>query len=151
MFTVLYSKLKIVFSMICCFLSFQKERNHETQVSLTHSCSASFCLNLISQEILWKKWDFKSLKEGNGSFIVMEWNTHVQLHNHAWSLQQHGLQPIRILCSQNFPGKNTGVCCHFLLHRIFPSQGLKLCLLCLLYWQVDSLPLVPTGKHRMKS
>ena len=34
MFMVLYSKLKIVFNMICYFLNFQKERNHKTQVSL---------------------------------------------------------------------------------------------------------------------
>ena len=38
------------------------------------------------------------------------------------SLQPHGLQPIRLL-SLNFPGKNTGVNCRFLLHEIFPAQG----------------------------
>ena len=27
----------------------------------------------------------------------------------------HGLQPTRLLCSWNFPVKNTGVVCHFLL------------------------------------
>ena len=32
---------------------------------------------------------------------------------------------------------------HFLLHGIFPTQGLNLHLLCLLHWQVDSLPLSP--------
>ena len=41
----------------------------------------------------------------------------------------------------NFPGKNTGVGCHFLLQRIFPTQGSNLSLLCLLHWQADSLPL----------
>ena len=44
MLMVLYSKLKIVFSMIYCFLNFQKE------ISLVHSCSASLCLNSISQK-----------------------------------------------------------------------------------------------------
>ena len=43
----------------------------------------------------------------------------------------------------NFPGKNTGVGCHFQLQGIFPTQGLNLCLLHLLHWQVDSLPLEP--------
>ena len=38
------------------------------------------------------------------------------------------------------PGKNTGVSCHFVLQGIFPTQGLNLCLLCLLHWQTDSLP-----------
>ena len=37
-----------------------------------------------------------------------------------------------------FPGKNTGVGCHFLLQgEIFPTQGLNSHLLCLLHWQVD--------------
>ena len=37
-----------------------------------------------------------------------------------------------------FLGKNTGRGCHFLLQGIFSTQGLNLCLL---RWQVDSLPL----------
>ena len=40
-----------------------------------------------------------------------------------------------------FPGKNTGVGCRFLLQGIFPTQGSNPCLLRLLPWQVDSLPL----------
>ena len=43
-------------------------------------------------------------------------------------------------CPWDFPGKNTGVSCHFLLQGIFTSQGSNPCLLCLLHWQVDSLP-----------
>ena len=38
------------------------------------------------------------------------------------SLRPHGLQPTRLLCPRDFPGKNTGVGCHFLLQEIFPSQ-----------------------------
>jgi len=41
------------------------------------------------------------------------------------SLQSHGLQPTRLLSPWDFPGKSTGVGCHFLLHRIFPTQGLN--------------------------
>ena len=48
----------------------------------------------------------------------------------------------------DFPGKNTGVSCHTLRQRIFLTQGLNTCLLCLLYWQACSLPLVPPGTHR---
>ena len=36
------------------------------------------------------------------------------------------LQPARLLCPQDFPGKNTGVGCHFLLQGIFPTQGSKM-------------------------
>ena len=34
----------------------------------------------------------------------------------------------------------------FLLHGVFPTQGLNPCLLRLLHWQAGSLPLVPPGK-----
>ena len=47
-----------------------------------------------------------------------------------------------------FPGKNTGIGCHFLLQGIFLTQGSKPCLL---HWQADSLPLShpgsPTAAH----
>ena len=39
------------------------------------------------------------------------------------SLRTHGLQPTRLLCPWNSPGKNTKVECHSLLQRIFPPQG----------------------------
>ena len=45
-----------------------------------------------------------------------------------------------------FPGKNTGVGCHFLLQGVFSTQGSNPYLLHLLHWQVDSLPLAPPGK-----
>ena len=44
-----------------------------------------------------------------------------------------------------FPGRNTGVGCHFLLQRIFLTQRLDLRLLHLLHWQVGSLPLHHLG------
>ena len=47
------------------------------------------------------------------------------------------------LCPWKFPGKNTGVGCHFLLQEIFLTQGSNLCFWCLLHRQVDSLPIVP--------
>ena len=36
--------------------------------------------------------------------------------------------------------------CHFLLQRIFPTQESNPYFWHLLHWQMDSLPLVPTGK-----
>ena len=38
-------------------------------------------------------------------------------------LWPHGLQPTRLLCSWDSPGKNTGVGCHFLLQGVFLTQG----------------------------
>ena len=45
------------------------------------------------------------------------------------SLRSHGLQPSRLLCQWDSPGKNTGVGCHSLLYSIFPIQGSNLGLL----------------------
>ena len=36
------------------------------------------------------------------------------------------------------------------LQGIFPTQGLNMCPLCLLNWQVGSLPLAPPRKPRIK-
>ena len=44
------------------------------------------------------------------------------------SLQSHGLELTRLLLPWNFPVKSTGVACHFLLQRIFPTQGSNLSL-----------------------
>ena len=38
------------------------------------------------------------------------------------SWQPHGLQPTRLLCPRDFPGRNTGVGCHFLLQGIVSTQ-----------------------------
>ena len=51
--------------------------------------------------------------------------------------------------SMGFLPNNTGVGCLALLQGIFPTQGSNPCLLHLLHWQADSLPLVPPGKHYM--
>ena len=40
-------------------------------------------------------------------------------------LWPHGLQPASLLCPWDFPGKNTGLSCHFFFQGIFPSQGLN--------------------------
>ena len=52
--------------------------------------------------------------------------------------------------SMEFSGKNTGVGCHSLLQEIFPTQGSYSCLLHLLYWKADSLPLCHLGSPKTK-
>ena len=61
------------------------------------------------------------------------------------SLQLHGLKPSRLLCPWDFPGKNIGKSCHFLLQGIFPAQGLNLHLWHILNCQADSLPMSHLG------
>ena len=45
------------------------------------------------------------------------------------SLQPHGLEPTRLLCPWDSPGKNTAVGNHSLLQAIFPTQEPNLGLL----------------------
>ena len=47
------------------------------------------------------------------------------------SLPFCGLWPTRFFCPWDFPGKDTGVGCQFLLQRIFPAQGRNLLLSCI--------------------
>ena len=64
------------------------------------------------------------------------------------SVRPHRRRPTRLPHPWDSPGKNTGVGCHFLLQGIFLTQGSNPRLLCLLHWQMGSLPLVPPGKPR---
>jgi len=59
------------------------------------------------------------------------------------------MEPARLLGPWDFPGKNSGagVGCHFLLQGIFPTQGPNLCLL---HWQMDSLPLSYQGSPEIQ-
>ena len=49
-----------------------------------------------------------------------KWKVKVKLLSRARFLATHGLQPTRLLCPWDFPGKSTGVGCHC------PSKCLKL-------------------------
>ena len=62
------------------------------------------------------------------------------------SLRPHGLQPTRLLCPWDSPGKNTGMGCHAHFQGIFPTQESKLHVSCLLHCQPSSLPLAPPWK-----
>ena len=66
---------------------------------------------------------------------------HAQSLSHVQLFATHRLKPAR-LCPWNFPGKNTGVSCHFVLQGIFLTQRSNLSPL---HWQADSLPLRHLG------
>ena len=67
------------------------------------------------------------------------------MSNSVWP---YGLQPTRLLCPWDSPGKNPGVGCYTLLQGIFLTQVWNPGLLCLPNWQEGSLPLAPPGKPR---
>ena len=63
--------------------------------------------------------------------------SHDRLFSTLWTVAR------RLLSPGDFPGKNTGVRCHFLLQGVFLTQGPHL--LRLLHWQANSLPLSHLG------
>ena len=65
----------------------------------------------------------------------------VRLFKILWAVE-----PTRLLCPWDSLGKNTGVGCHALLQGIFQTHRSNQCLLHLLHWQADSLPLVSYGE-----
>ena len=70
-------------------------------------------------------WKWKKVKSlSRVQLFATPWKVTYQLHS-PW----------------DFPGKNTGVGCHFLFQGIFPTQQLNLGLLYLLHWLVGSLSL----------
>ena len=73
--------------------------------------------------------------------VVVYLLSHVQLFCNPMDYSYPGS------CPWDFPGKNTGVDCHFLLQGIFLVQELNLHLL---HWQVDSLPLRRQGSPFVK-
>ena len=68
-------------------------------------------------------------------------SSNVCVLSHVWLCDPMGCSLPGFSVHGDSPDKNTGVGCHFLFHSIFLTQGLKLYLLKLLHWQVDSLPL----------
>ena len=61
------------------------------------------------------------------------------------TLRPWGLQPTRLLCPWDSPGKNTGVGCHSLLQGIFPTQESNPGLLYCRQTQADALTSEPPG------
>ena len=58
---------------------------------------------------------------GNKCWWVWGYGCYLVAESCPTLLRCHGLYLARTLCPWNFPGKNTGVGCHFLLHGIFST------------------------------
>ena len=80
-------------------------------------------LHSICQQI-WKnqQWLETALEKVSFHSNPKESISHSTVPN---SLQPNGLEPTRLLCPWNSPGKNTGVGCPVLLQGIFLTQGLN--------------------------
>ena len=71
-------------------------------------------------------WSIAALQSCVSSCCAAKWISHVRCSVTTDSLWPHGLQAARLLCLCHFPGKNTGLGCHFLLKGIFQIQRLNL-------------------------
>ena len=63
-----------------------------------------------------------------GYFFIVIWNLNSYFYIPKESesdVAQSCPKPTSFLHPWDFPGKNTGVSCHFLLQEIFPTQGLN--------------------------
>ena len=58
--------------------------------------------------------------------LSMKTNRYMHMLSHSVVFDSASLwmQPVRLLCPWSFPGKNTGVGCHFLLQGILSTPGL---------------------------
>ena len=75
--------------------------------------------NWLNLWVLFFFFFFFNLYNGNSDIYCMCRLSH-SVVSHSWS--PHELQPVRLFCTWDFPGKKTGVACHFLLQGIFQTQ-----------------------------
>ena len=87
---------------------------------------------------MWHTWDYYNIV--CQLCAVLSCFSPAQLFATQWTIAWG------LLCPWDSPGKSTGVGGRALLQGIFPTRGSNSCLLCLLHWEVGSLPLAPTGK-----
>ena len=98
--------------------------------------------SILAWEITWREKPSGLQSMGsprNWHYLVTEceWSMNVNIHHtcvlshfsHVTLCDPNELQPARLLCPWDSPGKSTGVGCHALLHGIFPTQGSNLSLL----------------------
>ena len=105
-----------------------------------------FTAGLFTTTSTWKKRRYTS----TDASIKKLWKAHAMEYCFCYFvtklyvilLRPQGLQLTRMLCPWDFPGKNTGVCCHFLLQGVFLTQREKSRFL---HWQADYLPLTHEG------
>ena len=95
--------------------------------------------NNFSSVITWKNYTFTCQICRTGLSAILS-TTHiltvfVQSLKSCPTLQPHELEPTRLLSPWGF-SDNTGVCSHFLLQGIFPTQGSNLHLL---HWDKEPL------------
>ena len=91
---------------------------------------ALWCLRNTSMKTSWSTGKPALISAAHSSALLyVVWSEVLVSQSCPNSLTPHGLQPARLLCPWNSPGKNTEAGSHFLLQGIFLTQELNLGLL----------------------
>ena len=116
---------------------FLGQRFRDPPVKSLQSCPTLWIMVLQAPLCLWdspdKNWLFffsSYLLPWNFNRIFMKWKSEsVNSLSCVWLCDSMDCSPPGSSVHGIFPGKNTGVGCHFLLQGVFPTQGLNLGLL----------------------
>ena len=105
-----------IFATLCKL----QPRAWDTQCQKCTQYTFPCCSKLSSRSLLQKGME--------GHLLILHYkNKYIRLHaqslSHASFVATPGLQPARLLCPWNSPGKNTEVGSRSLLQEIFPTQG----------------------------
>ena len=151
----------------CCEASLEthQSQNGENQKALTcFTRRWNRQTNNVNDYIV-KKYTFRGEFGYELVIIEMKWKVKakcvfITLCVGAQSLQScltlwpYGLQPTRLLCPWDSPGKNTGEGCHALLQGIFLNWGLNprllLCRWILYHWATRDAPSITPWKTKRK-
>ena len=79
----------------------------------------------------------------DGYACALSHSSHVQRSDTPWTVARQSPLSVGFSRQERWSG------CHALLQGIFWTQGLNLCLLCFLHWQVGYLPVPPPWKPEL--
>ena len=98
------------------YISFMlKKDNHKSNLNLVVQ---AFEGQVIFFKVKIREFHFFLTFRGKLEIPQLNVRMCVSLSVSSDSLRPHGLQPSRLFCPWDSPGKNTGVGCHFLLHNM---------------------------------
>ena len=139
-----------IFSFFHCLILLERRQEKNLFCTLLYSIISTYyqegnitqktLLKIELKSYFFKAYTYKtkeSREENNYKTFPANWLERESMNCSVISdsLQPYGLQPTRLLCPWDSPGKTIGVGCHFLLQGIFSTQVSNLHLLWLLHFK----------------
>ena len=133
----------------------------EEDILISVGVTSKLVSPLICREILSLLFGLSPGRRGN-ILCLLSWSSNKQVLRLAWCVHAQSCPAVCNPTDGSPPGSSVhGIfqarildwvaSYHLFLQRIFPTRGSNPCLLHLLYWQADSLPLLPPGKPLLTS